>query len=88
MTGTVARREANSPTEDAERRKAGREVEKSRQGCCDSRRTAVDVKNGLDIFVKNAGSQGRRYGKEKVDDGITRLDIVALVSSAVARLVI
>lgn len=84
----VARRGANSPTEVAERRKADREVERSRRGCCDNRRAAVDVKNGLDILENNAESQSRRFGKVKVDDGITRLDIVALVISAVARLVI
>lgn len=80
----VARRGANPPTEDAERRKTGREVERTRRGCCDNRRAAVDVTKGLDIFVRSAESQDWRYGKEKVDDGITRLDIVALVSSAVA----
>jgi hypothetical protein len=44
--------------------------------------------NGLDILGDKAESQSRRFGKVKVDDGITRLDIVALVISAVARLVI
>jgi hypothetical protein len=84
----VARRGANSPTGVAERRKAGRDVERSRRGCCDNCRAAVDMANGLDILGDKAESQSRRFGKVKVDDGITRLDIVALVISAVARLVI
>lgn len=33
VAAAVDRRVTGSPTEDAERRKAGREVEKSRQGC-------------------------------------------------------
>lgn len=63
-TAAVARRGANSP-EDAERRKAGREVERSRRGRCDKRRTAVDVTEGLDIFLRSAESQGRKYGKRE-----------------------
>lgn len=46
----VCRQVATSPTEDAEMRKAGRDVEKRRACCCDSRRAAVDDRSDLVIL--------------------------------------
>jgi hypothetical protein len=46
----VCRQVATSPTEDAEMRKPGRDVEKRRACCCESRRIAVGDKSDLVIL--------------------------------------
>lgn len=62
----VTRRVTGSPTEVAERRKVGREVEKSRDDCWDSRQAADDGRNGRDMFLIVDESLRMRDGKEKL----------------------
>jgi hypothetical protein len=63
----VSRRAAIWPAEeDAERRKADWEVEKSRLCCWDSRRMAVDVKRGCDMSEYVQESLSSRDGETKV----------------------
>lgn len=66
LGAAVTRRITGSPTEDAERRKAGTEVEKSREDFWVSRQVADDKINDRGMFLIVKESPSPRDGKEKL----------------------